>query len=61
MVIIQSSKATYRLQTILVVNAATESVRGVVGVDDKTPLTKDFDRPLDQARLRIFRMDLEKL
>ncbi|MNO97934.1 hypothetical protein D3C76_896610 [compost metagenome] len=60
-VLVQLSQATDPLHGVFVTNLATQRVGGIGGIDHHPALADDLDRLFDQARLRVFRMNLEKL
>lgn len=57
--VVQLTQASYPLHGILVADLATDGVGRVGGIDHHATATNDFHGLFDQARLRVFRMNLE--
>ncbi|MCY1425346.1 hypothetical protein D9M71_411330 [compost metagenome] len=60
-VLVQLAQAANPFNGVLVADLATHGVGGVCWIDHHAALANDFDGLFDQARLRVFRMNLEKL
>jgi hypothetical protein len=59
--VVQLAQATNTLHRVLVADMATNRVGGVGRVDHHPTVADDFHSLFDQARLRVFRMNLEEL
>ncbi|EPN16627.1 hypothetical protein A259_13665 [Pseudomonas syringae pv. actinidiae ICMP 19070] len=59
--VVQLAQAADTLDGALVADLATQRVGGICRVDHQPAGFYDFRGLFDQARLRVFRMDLEKL
>ena len=59
--LIQLTQPAHALHGVLVADLATNGVGRVCGINHHPALADDLDSLFDQARLRVFRMNLEKL
>ncbi|MNV39064.1 hypothetical protein D3C71_1306290 [compost metagenome] len=59
--VVQPAQTAHTFHGDLVTDLATDCVGGVRGINHHPAATDDFDSLFDQARLRVFRMNLEKL
>ena len=61
MALIHAPNAPDALHGLLVADVAAERIARIRGIGDHTPGTHDLHRALDQARLRVERVDLKVL
>ncbi|MNY61992.1 hypothetical protein D3C86_1987470 [compost metagenome] len=60
-IVIQLAQPAHSLHCVLVTDLTTHGVGRIGRVDHHPALANDFYSLFDQARLRVFRMNLEKL